>query len=169
VLKVLGAIDRSIEKGASWILVACVIGMLVLSLLIIVLRWFALSLAWAEPFVRHLVFLSAFMGGVLATGRGTHIGIDIIGKILEAQGNTRAHVWVLRAIQLTSFLTLSWLITASWDFVLVEAQYGKAAFLGIHSKFLVAIIPFGLALISYRFLYLLLSSFSAKENLQEAK
>ena len=58
--------------------------MLFFSVLTILLRWFGQSLEFVEPFVRHLVFLSTFLGGVLATGRGTHIGIDIIGKLLES-------------------------------------------------------------------------------------
>jgi TRAP-type C4-dicarboxylate transport system permease small subunit len=134
--------------------------MLTMSVGTIVLRWFNSTFLWFEPFIRHLVFISAFLGGVLATGRRTHIGIDIIGKYLESKESWDTYLWVSRIIYLACTITLAWLVSASIDFVKVEAQYGKEAFLGIHSKFLVAITPFGFSLIGLRFLFLLLLSFS---------
>ena len=69
--------DKFIEKISISLLVVCVLSMLLLSVLNIFLRWFNTTLFWVEPLVRHLVFLSAFLGGVLATGNRSHIGIDI--------------------------------------------------------------------------------------------
>jgi TRAP-type C4-dicarboxylate transport system permease small subunit len=161
-VKLLRKIDSFIESFASAFLTIAVSGMLLLAILSIVLRWFSITLLWVEPLIRHLVFLSAFMGGVLATGRKTHIGIDILGKYFESKNMMVAHAWVGRIIALVSFLTLLVLIKSGIDFVSVEAKYGKAVFLGIHGKYLVSIIPFGLSLIAYRFFYLLLNSW-AKE------
>ncbi|MCP4912205.1 MAG: TRAP transporter small permease [Oligoflexia bacterium] len=158
-LKPFKMLDDAIEKFSSVLLITCVVGMLFFSVANIVLRWFGIGFMWIEPLVRHLVFLSAFLGGVLATGRKTHIGIDIIGKYLESKQNWVAHQWVGRAIALISFVSLAWLAQSSIGFVKVEAQYGKAAFLGIHSKYLVSLIPFGFSLITYRFFFLLLKSF----------
>jgi TRAP-type C4-dicarboxylate transport system permease small subunit len=159
-VNVLKKIDSFVESFASWFLIFAVSGMLSLAILNIVLRWFSVTLLWVEPLIRHLVFLSAFMGGTIATGRKTHIGIDILGKYFESKKMMNAHAWVGRIIALVSFFTLVVLIKAGIDFVSVEAQYGKVVFLGIHGKYLVSIIPFGLTLIAYRFFYLFVSSWT---------
>lgn len=163
---ILKGIDELIEKLSSWGLVFCVFAMLSISVLSIVLRWFSTSLHWSEPFVRHMVFLSTFLGGVIATGRGTHIGIDIIGKWCEGKGKEILVVWIRRIISLASFCTLAWLVYASYDFMKIELKYGREVFWGISSGFLVGIIPFGFSLIAYRFLWLFLSSFM-KDNINK--
>lgn len=140
--------------------------MLSLSILTIVMRWFDQAFLWSEPVTRHLVFLSAFLGGVIATGRRNHIGIDIIGKYFESHKNEVALLWIRRIVSLASFCVLVWLIHACYKFTLVEAEYGKIAFLGIHSKFLVAISPFGFSLIAYRFFYLFIESFSSEHTVE---
>ena len=155
-VKWLQQIDSWIEKGTAKVLVACVFAMLLLALLSIVLRWFQKSVLGLDSLVRHLVFFSAFLGGVLATGRGTHIAIDILGKNLENKG-WKVQRRIIRFItSLAATLTLLWLVKASCDFLVVEWQYGKESFFGIHSAFLVAIIPFGLSLIAFRFFFLLI-------------
>ena len=161
--KVLKKIDRSIEKIAEYGLYVCVIGMIIFSVLTIVFRWVNFNVLWFEPFVRHLVFLAAFLGGVLATGRRTHIGIDILGKFFENKQMFAAQKGVERIISLGSTLTLCWLIKASYDFMIVELEYGKAEFLGIHSGFLVEIIPFGFSLIALRFAFIFIESFMKEE------
>ena len=90
---------------------------------------------------------------MLATGRGTHIGIDILGKAFENRGYKKAQMIVGRIISLTAVLTLVWLTKSSIDFVIIEFEFGKPASFGIHTGFLVAIIPFGFSLIGYRFFY----------------
>ncbi len=164
---ILKGIDELIEKLSSWGLVFCVFGMLSISVLSIVLRWFSTSIHWSEPFVRHMVFMSTFLGGVLATGRGTHIGIDIIGKWLESKGKSDVSIWIQRVIALASFCTLVWLIVASKNFMVVELKYGKPVFWGIPSGYLVGIIPFGFGLIAYRFFWLFLGSFMGENILKE--
>ena len=74
-------LDEWIDNFSSWLLVISVVLMLFLSVLNIFLRWGNTTIFWIEPLVRHLVFLSAFLGGILATGRKNHIGIDIIGTL----------------------------------------------------------------------------------------
>ncbi len=161
-MKLFKFLDQAIEKVSTWTLLVSVLLMLSLSVLAIVLRWFNLTLHWIEPFVRHLVFLSTFLGGVLATGRGTHIGIDILGKYLESIHNDLLYNWIKRVGSLASFLTLSWLIYASYNFLIVELKYGKPVFWGIESGYLVAIIPVGFGLIAFRFFYIFINSFNGK-------
>lgn len=152
-------IDRAIEKGAAALLVLSVALMLGLSVLAIVLRWFETSLLWLEPFVRHLVFLSAFLGGTIATGRGTHIAIDIFARKIEESGPKWLKDLSQKLLNLAAAAILVWLINASWEFTKVELEYGREVFWNIHSGILVGIIPFGLSLIAYRFFYRFLSLF----------
>lgn len=162
------AIDKGVEKFASIGLVICVLTMLFLSTTVIIMRWFDVTFLWFDPFIRHIVFISTFLGGVIATGRGTHIGIDILGKYLESKNKLGAQIWIERLIAVVSTGTLIWLISASWDFMLSELKYGKPVFFGIHSGFLTAIIPFGFGLIAYRFFYLFLKSFGEEEKREGA-
>jgi TRAP-type C4-dicarboxylate transport system permease small subunit len=163
-MKIFRFIDFAIEKLTTWALVSGVFLMLSLAVATIVLRWFNMSLLWLDPFVRHLVFIVTFLGGIIATGRGSHIGIDILTKSLEVNQATKAIIYLRRFISLVSFLSLCWLSHAAWKFMVIELEYGRAVFLGIHSGFLVGIIPVGFGLIAYRFLYVFLNSFQKEEQ-----
>lgn len=153
-------IDKLIEKGSSYLLVICVALMLTLSVFAIVMRWFETSFLWMEPFVRHLVFLSTFLGGVVATGRGTHIAIDVLNKKIEMSGPDWAKRLSLRIMNFASGAALIWLVRASWQFMNIELEYGHEVFWGIHSGVLVGIIPFGLSLIAYRFMFRFMQTFT---------
>ena len=139
--------------------------MLFFSVLTIFLRWFGQSLEFVEPFVRHLVLLSAFLGGVLATGRGTHIGIDVLGKILESIHQHFLCSQLKRLISLASFAVVCWLVVASIHFVKMEMEFGRETFFGLSTGMLVLIIPFGFTLIAYRFFYLFIASFGPDADL----
>ncbi len=159
-MKFLKVIDDSIEKATLWVLVVSVLGMLSVTVLSIVLRWFNITFHWMEPFVRHLVFLSTFLGGVLATGRGTHIGIDILGKYLEQADNEKLLKSINFIINFVTFFVCIWLVKASYEFFKVEMQYGKPVFWGISSGYLVGITPLGFGIIAFRFLVRSIKSFS---------
>src|SRR5690606_7972714 len=152
-------IDQAIEKFSAYLLIVAVALMLSLSVFAIVLRWFETSILWIEPFVRHLVFLSTFLGGVIATGRGTHIAIDVLAKKIEHDGPTWLKNLNQRVLNLAASVAIVWLVKASWDFTKIELEYGREVFWNIHSGVLVGIIPFGLSLIAYRFFYRFLVSF----------
>lgn len=166
-MKFLSTLDKLVEKISSYALIISVLLMLVMSILIIVLRWFGESFLWIDPFVRHLVFLSAFLGGVIATGRKSHIGIDIVGRYLESKKKHRLCLYIERLVSLACCLTSGWMVLASYDFFKIEAEFGKVAFLGIHSKFLVGIIPLGFSLIAYRFFYQFIFSCCGKKSSNE--
>lgn len=144
--------DKLQERFAFAVLVVALFGMLGLTLTNIVSRWFHTSFIWVEPVVRHLVFIAAFMGAVLATGKKTHIKIDLVGRWLEGGGKPRLRKAHFIFISLFSALACFLLAKAGYDFTLVEAQYGKKVFWGLHSSYLVAIIPLGFSLIGIRFL-----------------
>lgn len=156
-------LDEIIEKVTTFLLTMSILLMLGFSLATIGLRFFDINFPWFESLVRHLVLLSAFLGGVIATGRGTHIGIDVIGHYLEAKKLYGLRIFLLRLIQLASIATVCWLTKASLDFVKVEMEFGTQEFLGLTSGQLVAIIPIGFALIALRFFLKFLISFSGEE------
>lgn len=160
-------IDLILDKTSKFLLVLCMALMLSLAVGTIVLRWFNLSYPWLDPSVRHLVFISTFLGGIVATGRGTHIGIDILSKFFENQRKWKWLSLMKKLVSLISFVTLLWMVKASRDFALIEFEYGKEAFLGIHSGFLVSIIPVGFALIAFRFLAIFIESFTYNPNERE--
>ena len=161
-MKVLQKIDQFLEEFCKIGLVISLSGILFFCVLNIILRWFDSTLLWVDPLVRHLVFLCAFLGGALATGRGQHIGIDIISKLLE-QGDNKSMIQKLRGfISFISMVTLIWLTKAGFSMTLVEWEYGKESFLGIHSSVLMGIIPLGFIIIAYRFFYLVISGLTTK-------
>jgi TRAP-type C4-dicarboxylate transport system permease small subunit len=160
--------DQSIEKMAVGLLVMALFGMLFLTLAVVALRWMQVTLLWMDPLIRHLVFLSTFLGGVVATGTKEHIGIDIVGKYFEGPRYANFNLWVSRVINLTCMGTLLWVIQSSLSFVRDTFKFEGISFLGIHQGVLVAIIPVGLGLMVYRFFYHFLASFSIFKNMDSA-
>lgn len=165
-MNVIKKIDWAVDKFSSILLVACILAILFCSSGSIILRWFHVNLSWIDPFVRHLVLLSTFLGGVVATGRGNHIGIDLISKFLEIKGYDRAKIIVNRIILLSSAIVLIWLVKSGLDFTKVEMEFSKVEFWGINSGYLVAMIPAGLGLIAIRFCTLFVLSFDKETVLK---
>ena len=150
--KIILLFEMGLEKFSRIGLILCLVLILGFSVSSIFLRWAGVSPLWIEPLVRHLVFLSAFFGGSLATSKGVHIKIDVLTHLMERSSSRILH-WLHRnSIALFCFIVTVSLTKASYDFYLVEKEFGSAAFLNIHSSWLVAIIPFGMGLISLRFL-----------------
>jgi len=147
----LAALDRLIDRWSARILVILVLAMIFLGLLGMVLRWCQTSFLWLDPLIRHFVFVSAFLGGVLAAGRGAHISVDAVSKILAPEGAWAR--WLKLTVLCLSFLVTLWPIWAGVKLVLVEWDFGQKVFFGIHSSFLIAIMPIGFSLIAYRFLF----------------
>lgn len=158
--------DRGLELLSRYGLIAAFSGTLILSVTAIVLRWLGLSLMWIEPLVRHLVFLSAFFGGSLATSKNVHIRIDLFTKLIERSSSKTLKWLQFHVVALFCFGTCVVLSKSAWDFYLVEKEFGNISFLDLHSSVLVGIIPFGMALISLRFLNQLL--LGANEGSQHA-
>jgi len=161
VMKLFEYLDRLIERVTTVSLVVTILSIFSLSLLSIVLRWVQASPLWIDPLVRHLVFLSAFLAGILTTGKGKHLAIDLVSKYLEHQKQYQRRVQ--RLITLASIGGIGWLTYASIEFLKSEMEFGKMAFLNIHSAFWVSIIPIGFTLIAYRFFYIFLTTFKKEE------
>lgn len=143
--------DEYLEKFSRIGLISCLLLILGLSVLAIILRWMGSSLMWIEPLVRHLVFLSAFMGGSIATSKNVHIKVDLLTKLVEMT-HSRVLLWIHKnLVSIFCLIVCLFLLKAGWDFYLVEKEFGAPGFLHIHSAYLVGIIPFGIGLITLRF------------------
>ena len=97
-------LDIFLDKSAFAIMALSLFFMLFLPLFNIVARWFGQSILWIDPLVRHLVFLSAFMGGVLATGKGNHIKLDLVSRALE--GLHKKRLKKMRITRLSSVIKM---------------------------------------------------------------
>lgn len=150
-MKVIHVFDDVLEKFSRWGIVVALFTILSLSVLAIVLRWMGSSLMWIEPLVRHLVFLSAFLGGSLATSKGVHIKVDLLTHLVD-RSESKILKWLHHNLVLIFCFVVCVVLTKSaWDFYLVEKEFGTEAFLGLNSSVLVGIIPFGMGLIALRF------------------
>lgn len=151
-------LDRIIDRSCSFLIVGTVISLLLFSVIGIVARWLNMPFVWVEPLTRHLVFLVAFLGGVITTGRKGHIAIDILSRYLQAFDNAKVQLRFNRFVYAVSAVVSWWLASTSYHFFKVEMQYGKEVLFGLTSGHLVVIIPLGFLLIGYRFFMLFLSS-----------
>ena len=150
-MKLFVALEGFLDRFSRYGLVASLFAILVLSVFAIFLRWFGSSLMWVEPLIRHLVFLSAFLGGSVATSKNVHIKIDLFTKLIELS-RSRVLLWAHKNIvSLFCFIVCLALAKSGRDFYLVEKEFGAIGFLHIHSATLVGIIPFGMGLIALRF------------------
>jgi TRAP-type C4-dicarboxylate transport system permease small subunit len=135
-----------------------------LAVMAIFFRWGGKSFMWLEPLVRHLVFLSAFLGGSLATSKNVHIKVDLLTKLVE-MSSSKFIQWLHRnIITLFCCLTMLALLKSSYEFYLSEKEFGSPAFLHIHSSYLVAIIPFGVGLILLRFINQLILGINGEQR-----
>ena len=123
-------VDRCIGTACKLALVCCIFLIISLALLGIILRWWGTGWPWIDPLVQHLVFLSAFLGGAVATEKGSHIAIDIGARSLEAKQKWGLYRLHKRFILLICFLGLIWLIVVSCQLTSLEWKYGRANFLG---------------------------------------
>ena len=154
--KFITGFDEVLEKISRWGLISSLFLILLLAVSAIILRWLGQSLMWLEPLTRHLVFLSAFLGGSLATSKNVHIKVDLFTRLVE-RSHSKTIKWLHQnLILLFSFISCVFLMNASWDFFLVEREFGSPGFLHIHSSYLVGIIPLGMGLITLRFMNQLL-------------
>lgn len=155
-MKLIQKLDDILEKISRWGLISCLFGILGLAVMAIFLRWAGKSFMWLEPLVRHMVFLSAFLGGSLATSKDVHIKVDLLTKLVERSDSVIVHWLHKNIVSLFCFITVAVLFKSSYDFYLSEKEFGSPSILGLHSSIYVAIIPFGVGLIGLRFFNLLI-------------
>ncbi len=148
-MKKLGQIIDSLCTNVLFVIVFLMIG---LSLISIIARLFSVTSMWIDPLLRHLVFLSAFLGGVLAIGSDKHIKIDVLSKFIEYKykDSPKFQSYYQFFTLIITLLIVYFLGKAGYDFFLTEKEYGQEVFLGLHSSTLTSIIPIGFFLILLR-------------------
>lgn len=150
-MKLFTVFDDVLDRASRYGLIGCLFTILGLTIFSILLRWLGSNLIWVDPLVRHLVFLSIFLGGSIATSKKLHIKVNLIMKLI---GPTRSKMinWVHKnLITLFCLIVCLLLVRSGWNFYLVEKEFGAPGFLHIHSSILVGIIPLGMGLITLRF------------------
>lgn len=157
-------LDYFIEKMTEYLLTASIMSILFFSFFSIIFRWFHINFSFIEPLVRHLVFFSTFLGGIIATGKGTHICIDLVSKILEAKELHKTQKFLQAFISLTTMGILIWLIKAGVEFSKIEYEFPKVEFFGLSSGLLVSSIPFGLTLMLLRTMSIFILSLNKREE-----
>lgn len=163
-MKLVRIFDDILEKISRWGLIGCLLTILSLAVMAIFFRWGGKSFMWLEPLTRHLVFLSAFLGGSLATSKNVHIKVDLLTKLVEMSSSKFLHWFHRNLITLFCCFTMLALFKSSYDFYLSEKEFGAPAFLHIHSSYLVAIIPFGVGLILLRFINQLILGINGEQR-----
>lgn len=107
------------------------------------------GLLWADPLLRYLVLWSGFLGAAMATSRGKHITIDILGYLLPS----RLKRWVTALSHLFSTCVAALLTWASLLFIISEKEFGPAGLMGVPSYIWNLIFPLSFFLITIRYGY----------------
>ncbi|MDA8792332.1 TRAP transporter small permease subunit [Bacteriovoracaceae bacterium] len=151
-ISILKKIDSKIHTFTYVLLTIVIVNIAVFSVLSITFRWIGMTITWVDPLLRHLVFYSAFLGATLATGMENHIKIDIVPIFLKKMNKENLNDILFRFISFISFLIIVWLGFASYEMFLMEMEFGKEEFLGIHSSHLIVGVILGFTLLGCRFL-----------------
>lgn len=155
-------LDNVLDQISKWGVILCVFLMLTLSVAVIVLRQFEITFLWIEPLVRHLVFLSTFFGGALATGNAEHIKIDILSRFLEKSNNVFLKNLVQRIVLLATAVAVYILLNSSMELMELEFEGNQVGFFDIPTGYLLGIIPVGMSLILLRIIVKFLKTFTVK-------
>lgn len=157
-------IDQGLAKISLGLLIVALVSMVLLTMLNCILRFKGLTSSWIISFQGHLVLLSVFLGGILAIGEREHFGVQSLLDFFKAQGFQKIYKALMIAMLLASLFGSLFLFSASYDFFKMESEFGKNSLWGIHSRFLVMMIPIGFALISFRFWVLILHRMFSEER-----
>lgn len=147
-MKLLQALDRTLARAETVLLVIFLGTMVLLAFAQVVMRnVFGTGLLWGDTLVRHMVLWAGFIGGALAAFEGRHIGIDALTKFLSPRARTIAGT----VTNLFAAITCYYLAQASWTFLLDEKGSGSEFILSLPGWVAMAIIPVGYALIMVHF------------------
>lgn len=130
-------------------LVALLSSMILLAAYQVVARnFFDTGLFWGDALVRVLVLWVTFIGATIASRNDEHIRIDLLTRFV----GDRSSFWLERfRFLFTAFIAgvFAWY---SFDFVMLDYQDGIVAFAAVPAWVCEAVMPFGAALISLRYL-----------------
>ena len=139
---------RALETVEDGTLVTLVGALVVVAFTQIAMRnLFSVTLAWADPVVRHLVLWSGFVGAVVATRDGRHIKLDVLLRFCS-QRTRNGIQW---ATNLCSSGVCLALFATAVGFVIDERELGYRGVFNIPVWCLQLIFPATFGLMTLRF------------------
>ena len=120
----------------------------VFALLQIVMRnFYSTGFVWADTLMRHVVVWLGFLGASFATGKGRHIQIELLPKLLPPGPARAVKLFCILFAAVVSVV----LAHASWEFVQNERASASIALANIPYWWLEVIFPFGFATMAVKF------------------
>lgn len=143
---------RRIEDG---LMVTILSAMILLSAAQILLRNFLHSgLAWGDPLLRVLVLWIGLLGAMAATRDDKHITVDVFSRLFSGGGRTVIRLFT----DGFTAIVCSLLAYHGARFVRMDYEAGVIAFASVPAWICESIVPFGFAVMAFRFLLSLLSA-----------
>ena len=144
--------DRLIA-GIRWVesaLLVVLLGTMILlaAYQVIGRNFFDTGILWGDALVRVLVLWVTFIGATIASRDDQHIRIDLLTRFLGDVSNA----WVDRFRSLFTAAVAGLFAWYSLEFVILDYEDGIIAFASVPAWVCEAVMPFGAALISLRYL-----------------
>jgi TRAP-type C4-dicarboxylate transport system permease small subunit len=144
---------RALLTGARWaeigLLALMVLAMILLSATQILARnVFDAGFLWIDPLLRYLTLWIGFLGAARATAEGRHITIDALSRVLPPRLRRVAG----RVTHLAAAGICAVLAEAAYRHLASEYAYESREFLRLPTWLLLAVIPIGFTIMTYRFL-----------------
>jgi len=147
-VKFLSAIENTLAKVETGLIVLFLGTMVILSFVQVILRdMFSLGFLWADPLLRYMVVWVGFLGAVLATKEEKHLGIEFLNRFLAPRTLHLVKTLVEGFAAVVAFL----LTQAAFQFLLEGILEGEKDLFDLPKRLYFAIIPVGFGLISLHF------------------
>lgn len=147
--QILGNVARYSRALEDALLIAAFVALLLLAGTQIVMRNFLGSgFSWIDPLLRILVLWVGMLGAVVATREDRHIGIDVLSRFVPLT----ALPWLKRVTAVITAIISGLLAWHTFRFVRDEHAYSDVEVAGLPVWMWQAILPFGFALMTWRFL-----------------
>ncbi|MGR8929241.1 MAG: TRAP transporter small permease [Gammaproteobacteria bacterium] len=144
----LNRLHRILLKAEAWILVTILLSLIVIAVAQVMMRnVIGGGLLWADAYTRISVLWLAMLGAMSGSRQHNHVAIDALVRRLPDS-------WKQILRRINDALTSSICFAMAWfsiAFVKQEIDYGDTAFADIPTWWCESIIPFGFAVIAFRY------------------
>lgn len=138
-----------IEQIEQWAVTLILILIVLLATYQIGLRWFTSGgVAWIDPLLRYLVLWGGLLGAVLATTRGQHISLDVVGYLIP----DKLTLWLGLIIRCFSATVAVFLFRAALLFLGSEIEYGGSSLFNLPFWIWYLIFPISFGMIAFHFI-----------------
>ncbi|MEJ2087961.1 MAG: TRAP transporter small permease [Gammaproteobacteria bacterium] len=145
----IGRLVAGLKFIESGLLVVILGAMILLAAYQVVARnLFDTGILWGDALVRVLVLWVTFIGATIASRDDDHIRIDLLTRFI----GDRSNAWLERLRNLFTAIVAGVFAWYSLRFVILDYQDGITAFAAVPAWVCEAVMPFGAALISLRYL-----------------